>query len=391
MTHQPTFSAQELSAYIKALGWIQVQEALKDGLFLFKHVDFSSRQLMFATDTSFDDYEESLENAAHKLAAVYHWSLADTFRKIEEASQEVLVASVPDEAVQQLTISYLYACQVMEANRKLLESGAFASEKRQPFYTRPFDTTKKLLEAARFRHTEMGSFVFKASCSLYALELAPTESQEQLAMFSEEEAPGTEPAPFVRRAMLNIGMGLEELVRSVQTGKEQELVDEVKKDDTASSVSANFCRAVATLRDREHPHPVDFWVAWSPILPPPPEAPRGPIRILPDYFPSIEEIGQKLQPRRETKRNTFIGTVEELSGAFNDLFQREGKVIISLLVENDERIKVRVTLDPSQYDAAMAVHKTNTVYVKVTGTVQPGKRQPLDFDLEAFDIINVSL
>ena len=389
MTNQSTFSAQELSAYVKALGWIQVQEALKDGLFLFKHADFSSRQLMFATDTSFDDYAEALENAAHKLAAIYEWNVAETFRKIEEANQEVLVSSVPDEAVAQLTISYLYACQVMEANRKLLESGAFANEKHQPFYTRPFDSTKQLLEAARFRHTEVGSFVFKTSCSLYALDPIPATPPDQLEMFPDEH-PATPSIPFVRRAMLNIGTGLQELVYSVEKGTEQELVDEVKRSDSTSPVSANFCRAVATLRDEEHPHAIDFRLSWSPLLPAPPEAPRGAIRILPDYFPVIEEIGKKLQPPKMPLRNTFVGTVEELGGSFNELFQREGKVVVSLLMENDERIRVRVTLDATQYDEAMAVHKTNTVYVKVTGTVRTGKRQPFDFDLEKFDIINAS-
>ena len=382
MNLQPTFSAQELSAYVKALGWIQVEKALQDGFYLFNHPQFASRQLLFGMDESFDDYDEALENTAQKLAQIYEWSLSEAVRRIEESNHEVIVALVPDENRHVSTVSLIYASQVLEAQKDMWLAGAAANGQRRAFYPSPkHGDNKKLLEAARFRHTEESSFIFKASCRLYAIE-----GEGNIPMFSQEEAPP--PMPFVRRAMLNIGEGLQELVRSIETRQTDKLVDEIK-ENPQSPVSANLCQAVAELSDKEHPHAVELSFGWSPLLTPPPEAPRQFIRIPADDFPVIAEIGKALEPRKKPKRATYIGTVEELRGSFNKLGQREGQVLLSLIGEKNERTKVRVTLEASQYDEAVAVHTTTATVVRVTGTIKPSQRQPYNFDLDKFEIINV--
>lgn len=386
MTTQPTFSAQELSAYVRALGWVQVEAARNDGLYLFNHPEIASRQLMFGQDSSFDDYEEALENTARKLAQIYEWSYTESLRRIAESNSEVLVSSVPDENRHVSTVSFLYAMRVLEAQKELLLSGAVATGKRQSHYAKTLvGDAKKMLEATRFRHTEESSFIFKASCRLYEFE-----GEEDSSIFSATDEPIT--APFVRRAMLNIGTGVEELVRSVRDHKEDKLVEDVKEGGD-SPVSANFCEAIAELRDREHPHAVDLWVAWSPLLAPPPEAPRRAIRIVPDYFPVIEDIGKALRPDKKPKRDTYVATVDKLEGTFNNLGQREGRVLLTLLTAIEGTIdaptQVRVVLDAPKYDEALEIHKTTRVMARVEGTIKNGQRQPFAFDLDSFKIISI--
>ncbi|HEY0076118.1 MAG TPA: hypothetical protein VGB77_18600 [Abditibacteriaceae bacterium] len=386
MTIQPTFSAQELNAYLKALGWTQVEAALKDGLYLFKNSEFGSRQLMFGIDSSFDDYEEALENTTRKLAQIYEWTFAEAIRRIEESNSEVLVSSVPDETRHVSTVSLLYASQVLEAQKELILSGAVAIEKRQAYYAKTLvGDAKKMLEAARFRHTEEGSFIFKTSCRLYEFE-----NTDEMPLFSATDEPLA--APFVRRAMLNIGTGLEDLMHSIHDHKEEKLVESIKAND-ASPVSANFCDAVAELRDREHPHAVELWVSWSPLLSPPSNAPRGAIRIAPNDFPVIEEVAKALRPTNKPKRDTYVATVEKLEGTFNKLGQREGRVLLSLLSSSggtiDRPTQVRVILDAPKYEEALEIHKTNKVLARVEGTIKRSQRQPFEFDLVSFKIINL--
>jgi len=382
MNPEPYFNAQDLCAFVKALKWIQVPEAVKDGIYVFNHPDLDWAQLVFPISERFRDNDEMLLRAASELAQIYDQDFSKTILLIEESNSEVLNARVPNpDNRRETTVSLLYASQVMEAHKKLWFSGAAANKERRAFYsTTPTNEAKTLMEAARFRHTEQGSFVFKTSCSLYALE-----GEGNIPLFSTEEVEF--PAPFVRRAMLNIGTGLQNLVASIESRQEERLIDETKKGG-ASSVSANLCQAVNELRDEEHPHPIELSMSWSPLLPPPPDAPQGVIRIKTDYFPVIEQIGKELHPVRQQLRDTYVATVDELSGTFNNLFQREGRVLLTLLLAGGETVKVRVVLDPDKYDEAVAVHKTTTVYASVTGTIKPRQRQPYGFDLESFKIIN---
>ncbi len=381
MNLQPYFSAQELSAFVKALKWVQVPEAVKDGIYVFNHPDFEWAQLVFPISDRFRDTDETLVRAASDLAQIYEWPLAHTLRLIEETNQDVNLACVPDQDQRKTrSVPLLYAPHVLEAQRKLFLAGASANGERRAFYSKtPQGDVKKLLEAAQFRHTEEGSFVFKASCSLYAIE---GEAESNLPLFDAEEV--APPLSFVRRAMINIDTGLQEVVAAIQNRTDDKLVKQIKARPT-SAVSANLCEAIGELRDKEHPHPVLISMQWSPLLPPPPEVARAPIRIISDYFPIFQEIATELAPKREIKRDSYIGTVEELSGEWNNLFQREGRVTLKLL---DANIKVRVVLDAESYDQAVEVHKTTQVVVRVTGIIQPGSRQPYGFDLEKFEIIN---
>ncbi len=386
MNIQPSFNAAELSAFVQTKGWVQVVEAAKGGLYVFNHPDFRPQQLVFAIDEQFADYDETLLRAAARLAQIYDWQTSEAIRKIEESNHDVVVSRVPDGSRHLSTVSFLYALQVMEAQRQLLLSGAAANGKRQTHYAKVLaGDGKRMLEAARFRQTEEGSFIFKASCRLYEFE-----GQNNPSLFSATDEPIT--APFVRRAMVNIGGGLQDLVRSIQTRQEDKFVADVIENG-ASTVSSNLCEAVAELRDREHPHPIELSINWSPLLAPPAGAPREPILIVPDYFPVIEDIGKALQPTKKPARDRYIATVDELRGTFNDLGQREGRVLISLLTANqqsiDQPIKVRVTLDAPKYEEAVAIHKTQKVVARVTGTIKPSQRQPYEFDLDSFDIINV--
>ena len=374
-----SFDARDLSAFVSAMGWVQVEQAVKDGLYVFDHPGFDHQQLVFPLDKRFADAEEMLRRAVTRLAEAYNWTPLNAVRRVEESNSEVLVSRVPDS-----TVSLSYACKVLESQKKLLLSGAIAVERRLPYYAKTqVGNAKTMLDATRFRQTEEGSFIFKSSCRLYEFEKPdefPLPSDEPIA------------APFVRRAMLNIGVGLEDLMRSIHQRKEEKLVESIK-EDAVSPLSANFCQAIAKLRDREHPHDMEISVSWSPLLAPPPEAPRKPILIRVDDFPAVEEVAKELRAAEKPKRNTYFATVEKLEGTFNAMGQRQGRVLLELFSSSEgtlkEKVTVRVVLDAPQYDEALEIHKTTKVQARVEGTLRLSQRQPFDFNLDNFTIISV--
>ena len=386
------FNARDLSAFAKSLGWVQVEAALKDGLYVFNHADLGP-QLVFARDKQFADAQEMLCRAVDRLAQIYELSPSEVERRVEEFNSEILVARVPDEKQPLATIPFLYAMKVMESHKELMLAGAMATGRRQTYYPKTFvGDAKRLLEAARFRHTEPGSFILKTSCRLYEFD-----NEEEVPLIPVDDEPLS--APFVRRAMLNVGIGLEQLIRSVHQRSQNQLIESIQKGNeeaagASSPVSANFCDAVAALRDREHPRAVELSVKWSPLLPPPPQAPRQPIQIVADDFPIIEEVAKALRPLNKPKRDTYLATVEKLEGTFNDMGQRQGRVLLSLLRDGEKQLEnpilVRVTLDAPKYEEAVDIHRTTRVMARVEGTIRFGQRQPFEFDLEAFRIISVT-
>jgi len=385
MNIQTTFSAQELSAYLRALGWTQVEAARKDGLFLFKNSTFEGRQLLFGEDESFDDYDEALENAARKLADLYEKPFLETVRLIEEANSEVLQSRVPDQNRRVATVPFVYACRVMESQRDLLLSGAIAIGRYQTHYAKTsIGDAKRLLESAQFRQTEQGSFIFKTSCNLYEFEQT---DERPLDLLAQEPIA----APFVRRAMLNIGTGLDELSRSIRAHQEEKLVASIKADDE-SPISANFCDALAKLRDREHPRDVEIRVNYAPILAPPPNTPRQAVLFVPDDFPTIQNIANELRAAQKPKRDSYAATVDKLEGTFNEMGQRQGRILLTLKTGAEGTIsgptQVRVVLDAPKYDQAVEIHKSTRVVARVEGIIKPSRRQPFDFDLISFTIIN---
>lgn len=369
------FTALDLRDFLKALGWVQIEEALKDGLFVLEHPQFLPQQLVFGVDDRFVDYDETLQRVVRQLGQIYQWPESLALRKVVEAPDDLLQSRVVGEKIDGQTLPFLFAARVIESEKKLLQAAANAVEHPQSHYSRSaFSDSQNLLEAARFRHTEEGSFIFKVSCDVYALD-----PKRRLQLTEQED-------PFVRRTMLNASRGLQNLVASIQSDTQQHLVETLRKQ-TTPFISSNFCDAVAGFGDQDLKNTVEFSVAWSPLLPPPSDAPKGIIKVIPEYFPLIAEIGDALKPSKSEQTRRYVGTVEDLKGRFNNKGQREGVVVLWLFQEDGKRVKVRVTLDADQYDAAHAVHKDNTTVVRVSGIIKPG-RQPRDFSMESFEIIN---
>jgi hypothetical protein len=265
-----------------------------------------------------------------------------------------------------LSLPLPFVESMIDGARKLLLSAASTALKPQQFHPRLNRAeAQQLLDASRFGHTERGSFVFKISCPIDAVDVSPPF----LAAWEAES--------FTRHTMLIVHNAVTRLVEAIETDTLPGFVDNVRTDPRPI-VSSNLCEALTLFHDEILRNSVELSISWAanqrnqePLF----LAAHVPIRIQEDYFPRIEEIHRALQPSTEPHQDTFIATVEQLSGTMGIDGQRAGEVVLSLLLSDGEKVRVRTTLTPDQYREADKAHMTDGAYVRVTGILRRG-RQP---------------
>ncbi|MFZ4526458.1 MAG: hypothetical protein ACOYOE_13220 [Chlorobium sp.] len=368
----------DLRDYMKFRGWLQVKEALADGEFLFNHPD-SARQIYFPVHREVPGFEEALQVALEKLAAlesVEPWLLG---RHIEESRDDTVSFRVMKNSMSEGSIPLVFAYSMLQGAENLLLSAAHTVLKPQFFHPRLNRTeAKKFLEASRFRHTEPGSFILKISCPLYALDVA-SENQTELKGFENN-------APFVRKTMALLNKSIRSVIAAIEADTLDALVENEKQSESPS-ISYNLCNAIASFYSEGLGNSLEIKNQWSLLKPVNDTSLNKPNVIQQEYFPRFEEVARELKPSDDPVVDTFYGTVEELSGEIGSHGERSGEVLLHLLLPQGEQIKVRVNLDATQYQKADKAHMAaHNAYVKVKGKLLQGKQPQRLTEVSEFEL-----
>jgi hypothetical protein len=216
---------------------------------------------------------------------------------------------------------------------------------------------QRLIEAAQMRHTESGSFVLKVSCPIDAI---PSDTADLLR------------PPFVRRAILGMNEAMHDLISALEADTLDKLVEKARKDG-ASPLSSNLCEGLLAFQDEDLRANLDISTSWSARLEPPPVIYQEKVRIQWDYFPRIEQVRVALRPEEKPMEQPFLGMVDELKGELGPGEEREGEVILDLLVDG-ESIKAKANLNVDHHKIAHQAYGQGKTYIKVTGLLQPGNQ-----------------
>lgn len=365
MNYGIEISAVKLRDYAKARGWQIVPEAVKDRLYVLNHPDFNRRQLVFAMEESAPDYEESLMLAVEKLAELQQVPLLHLLNKIDEADDDTIKFRIVAPGLSGSTLPFSFTTSLLQSAQQLLLAAAHTVAHPQKHHPRlGRKEAEEFVETAHFRQTEPGSFVFKVSCPVFAVN-------ESVALL-----PDVENSPFARRTVLTIKRALRELVTAIEEDTLAELINRIQREDQPL-LSSNFCDALTHFQDDRLRNSLDIGIFWSMALAPPQaEADEKPIKIQRDYFSRIAEVHHALKPAERHKEDLFLGTVERLNGEMGTDGRRYGEVVLSLLSDDGELIKARADLNAHQYLLADKAHMTEGAYIFVIGKLHPG-RQPL--------------
>jgi len=368
----------DLRDFLKYRGWSQVNEAIADGEYLFNHPDYS-RQLYFPVNGDVSGFEEAFQMALETLAvfeSTRPWLLA---KRISESRDDTIVFRTIRGSSGESSIPLTFASLMLEGAQNLLLSAAHTILKPQYYHPRLNRAeARKLLDSARFRHTEPGSFVLKISCPLYALDDA-SERQPELIELEHN-------APFVRKSMALVNKSIGRIILAIEEDSLDALVASEKASDSPS-ISYNLCSAVTSFYNEGLGNSLEIANHWSILRPVSDPLLTVCHRIQQEYFSRFDEIARELKPADIDIEDTFYGTVEVLDGIIGSDDKRSGDVVLHLLLPKGEIIKTRVNLNAEQYKKANKAHMAaHNAYIKVRGKLKPGKQPQRMTDISDFDL-----
>jgi hypothetical protein len=363
----------DLRDYLKSLGWVISQDELKYRIFVMTNPKYQRRQLNFPLLTNAPDFEDSVNSTISKLSELENKSVRLLIAEIQEAKDDTLRFRVINNRNEDSFIPLSYAVSAITGAKELFISAASTVLKPQLHHPRMNRSEAlELVERSKFRHTEKGSFTLKVSSPLKAVDI-------QANLFSDT-------MPFVRQTTLTINMALSSLVFAIQTDTLDNLVDSIKKEPNPL-VSSNLCKAVTDFKEENGDY--DLWINfhWANSLAIPENLyVTNEIKIQRDYFARIDDVRRELRNTEKQKEDVFMATVERLDGELDDSGHRSGEVILNLLQE-DEIIRARTTLNSKQYEAADKAHMTAGAFIKIKGKLHPGNQPRLFTDVSIFELI----
>jgi hypothetical protein len=373
----PSISPTDLRDYLKGRGWAMVPEAIRDRLYVLNHPRLQGRQLVFPMDVAAPDYTESIALALEKLAGIDSVSMESMLSNLGDLRSDAIRFRLYGDQDFSGSLPLPFASTALEAAQKSLMASACSVLRPRPHHPRlALSEAQQLVNAARFRHTETGSFVLKVACPIDAVDVSAALIPDEV------------DAPFARRTVLNLKRALHGLVTAIEADTLSELVAEAKRE-AASPLSSNLCEAITRFHDEGIKNSLDISFAWSGVIQAPSDPDAGAIiRIQRDYFPRIEEVRRSLLPQERHHEDMFVGTVEVLNGDMGEDGRRSGEVILALQLPEGEIVRARVNLTAEDYAKADRAHMTEGTYIKVVGRLNPG-RQPRSLTMYShFELIS---
>jgi hypothetical protein len=373
MNYATSISPTDLRDYAKVRGWTPVPEAIVDRLYVLKSPKGQYRQLIVPMDVDSPDFDDALRVAIGELSQVEGRAFSLVEASLMESSSDTWSFGVTTMRPSEDGLPLSYAALAMKGIENAFRAAACSEVQRQPFHPRMKRVeAQRLVEAAQMRHTVNGSFVLKIGCPIDAI--------------STEDSDGSaSKLPFVRRAMLGMSDAVHQLITALETDTLDKLVEEARQDGR-SPLSANLCEALAAFKYEELKANLDLSVAWSCRLESPAPVHLKKARIQWDYFPRIEEVGTALRPAQEAREQTFVGTVDELKGDPSPGPEREGEVILGLLIDT-EIVKAKVNLSAAHHRIAFEAYGQGHALVQVTGRLNPGNQPRKLVNVTAFSIV----
>jgi len=379
MTADYAIAAIELRDFLKSQGWEMVDAALRDRLFVFNHPAHDRRQMVYPMDHTAADYGEAVKGVFDKLAEITNISAQVLWSKARAIHDDVVSFHIHF-AGNESSLPLGFAAALLPQTETLIKAAACTVIRPQTHHPRlAFTQASQLIEKIRFQHTEAGSFVLKTSCPVHAMQ-----TQGELGFPSDADSP-----PFVREVNLVLNQSLQELRTAIEGDRITQLLDHLKQEPNPL-ISSNLCAALVEMQDEKLENDLSIRFGWAASLPAPATVPTT-IRFQRDYFPRIEEVRRELRSTQIQREEMFIGSVERLEGTMNEQGQREGDVVLSLFLPDEEGlIKARVYLQATHYAQAVRAHETNGAYVRLKGQLQAGSRLRQLAHLKSFEVMGTA-
>ena len=363
-----------LRDYATATGWVQLKEAVQDGLVVLNNPTYAPRQLVFPMDSMDPGYWESIAITLQRLAEIEEREALIVAGDVQRVHEDTYRFRLFEEHAEHPGIPLGYALSAIKGSQLVILSSATTAVRPKAYHPRmSIAEAQQVLDMARFNHTEQGSFVLNVSCPLNSLDKAGDPT-----LFGDAEL------PLVRKTSMAMLRGVQSIVKAIEEDSEADFVDSISKEE-APIVSANLAQALTYFEDPAGKHGLDLQVQWAVSLPAPKDLRKSRVIVRPEYFPRIQQLYAALRPKPKLKDEEYIGTVEDLKGEMTD-GRRQGDVILKLQLHDvEEPVRAKVTLGPDDYDLAWKAHHEQDTYVMVRGKLRDGNQPRALTDVTYFN------
>lgn len=347
--------------YAEARGWMRVDGG-RWRVWLLRHPEERLRQLQVPMDEDDVGFVDAMLDVVHRLAEVERRSSESVLADLQWPDADVLRVRVASGDAEGGQLSLAADVMLRDGARRALLASACSVINPVPFHPRMSRSeADTLLSACRAGQTELGSYVVKIICPLFAVD--------------------EEPEPFTRRVTKHLMKVTSELVTSIERTSVDVYLD---AQADRPGLSANLCDALLRMQPRRdedlkgdagHLELSTTWAADPRVLPPAPAEVPSRVVIKAAYMREIEWAAQRLRPSAtETREVWLVGTVETLDGTVGVDGRRSGEVHFSLLLPDSDSVRARAILDPEQYEVAMQAHERGRTYVRLLGVLHRGAR-----------------
>ena len=340
--------------YAKATNWTRKPQDF-GGLAVFDYGERELTQLLIPIDGDAKDYPVRMLDVVQRIAEIEERPILEVSNDLLNPDSDIVRYRVADPSVSS-DLGLLKGIEILEGAKRSLLSAAhsiLAPVKYHPRLSKR--EPKEFLDQCRLKQTEHGSFVVAIACPLDAVD-------------TEGLLEGVD--SFTRETTKTLMASLRRIEDGIEADQEATLV----ADDAGNGVpiTANLCDALARMEPPSARGLLEISTSWASTCPNEDANERASVRFADDYFDVIRDIGTQLRPTHQAEVSVFAGFVETLNGNMNNDGRRHGEVILDLLEENDV-VRTRVTLDADQYAEADQAHMSGKPVI-VKAELHRGRR-----------------
>jgi hypothetical protein len=362
----------DTAAYLRTHGWREAERTDLRCAVWVKSLERDEFEVLLPLDRGFRDYALRMAELLATLELVEKRSQLEILRDISTTFADVIRIRSQHEGSKDGSLSLAGGVSLVENARDLLLAAACATvSKRAYFPTRKPDAAIQYIEKLRMGQTERGSFVMTIQ--------SPVPPALQGALFPQEDLPEAA-EPFERRVTKTLMRAIAALREAAD---ESAATGDIRpfREAVPLGVSANLCDALVGLQEGTDSDWLEIGMSWAPARRMAEEAIRSSIRIPRDVSPVLQEAGRVFKQVASFEEITLQGFVTDLHREDS----RAGTITVSAVVEDRFR-KVRIDLDPSDYDLAIAAHQKRLPVICEGDLVREGKgyvlKNPRSFGIE---------
>lgn len=340
--------------YAKATNWTRKPQDF-GGLAVFDYGERELTQLLIPIDGDAKDYPVRMLDVVQRIAEIEERPILEVSNDLLNPDSDIVRYRIADPSVSS-DLGLLKGIEILEGAKRSLLSAAhsiLAPVKYHPRLSKR--EPKEFLDQCRLKQTEHGSFVVAIACPLDAVD-------------TEGLLEGVD--SFTRETTKTLMASLRRIADGIEADQEATLV----ADDAGNGVpiTANLCDALARMEPPSARGLLEISTSWASTCPNEDANERASVRFADDYFDVIRDVGTQLRPTHQAEVSVFAGFVETLNGNMNNDGRRHGEVILDLLEENDV-VRTRVTLDADQYAEADQAHMSGKPVI-VKAELHRGRR-----------------